>query len=282
MDLSPAWLSLLEEKQMEIRMPVNSLIHIGRRTVSGIEELGYVFMLFLESLYWLIMGKRRRQKVRVPAIFQEAMLIGVQAIPIISGLSLVVGVMLAIQGIETLRTFGAESKVVIGIALSVTREFSPLIVGILVAGRSGSAITARIGTMHESQEIDALRVIGINPVRYLASPVLLAMLLSVPSLTVLSDFMGLLGGGIFTVQKLDMTMTSYFRQAFEVLSVDDVGQGFIKSFVFAVIIAMVGVSNGFQVRGGAEGVGRATTRSVVLSISFIILADMIFTYFLNR
>jgi phospholipid/cholesterol/gamma-HCH transport system permease protein len=263
-------------------MPVNTLIHIGRRTASGIEELGYVFMLFLESLYWLFMGKRRRQKVRVPAIFQEAMLIGVQAIPIISGLSLVVGVMLAIQGIETLRTFGAESKVVIGIALSVTREFSPLIVGILVAGRSGSAITARIGTMHESQEIDALRVIGINPVRYLASPVLLAMLLSVPSLTVLSDFMGLLGGGIFTVQKLDMTMTSYFRQAFEVLSVDDVGQGFIKSFVFAVIIAMVGVSNGFQVRGGAEGVGRATTRSVVLSISFIILADMIFTYFLNR
>lgn len=264
-------------------MPVNTLlVHIGRRTVSGIEELGYVCMLFLESLYWLVMGRRRRQQVRMGAIFQEAMLAGVQAIPIISALSFVVGVMLAIQGIETLRTFGAESKVVIGIALSVTREFAPLIVGILVAGRSGSAITARIGTMHESQEIDALRVIGINPVRYLSSPVLLAMLITVPALTVLSDFLGLLGGGVFTVRKLDMTMASYFREAFDILRVDDVMQGFVKSFVFAVIIAMVGVSNGFQVRGGAEGVGRATTRSVVLAISFIIFADMVFTFFLNR
>jgi phospholipid/cholesterol/gamma-HCH transport system permease protein len=258
------------------------LEHLGRRTVIGIEELGYAFSLLIESLYWLFFGLHRKQPVRVSAIFSEAVKIGVSAIPILAMLCFAVGVMLAIQGIATLKTFGAESQVVVGIAISVTREFSPLIVSILVAGRSGSAITARIGTMLESQEIDALRVIGINPVRYLAAPLLVAMLLSLPLLTILGDFMGLLGGAVYSALEMHMNLGSYADRTFEVLTVDDVRQGLIKSVIFAGIIVLVGVSNGFQVRGGAEGVGRATTRSVVLSISFIVLADMVFTYFLNR
>lgn len=264
------------------RMLLQSIENIGRRTVKGIEELGYIFVLLAESLYWLVWGKRRQQPVRIPSIFHETLHIGVLAIPIISILCFAIGIMLAIQGIETLKTFGAESQVIIGIALSVTREFSPLIVSILVAGRSGSAITARIGTMLESQEIDALRVIGINPVRYLVAPLLVAMLLAIPALTILGDLMGLLGGAVYTAMELNMTLGIYFDRSFEILSVDDIRQGLIKSIVFAIIIVLVGVSNGFQVRGGAEGVGRATTRSVVLSITFIIIADMIFTYFLNR
>ncbi|NIP73553.1 MAG: ABC transporter permease [Gammaproteobacteria bacterium] len=256
--------------------------NVGRHTYSGVQELGYVFALLVESLFWLLLGKTRNQPVRVSAVFGEAMQIGVQAVPIVSVLSFAVGVMLAIQGIYTLRTFGAESKVVLGVALAITREFAPLIVGVLVAGRSGSAITARIGTMHESQEIDALRVIGINPVRYLATPVLVAMLIVVPTLTVLGDLMGVLGGGLFTALELGMSLNAYIERTLDVLSVDDIRQGLVKSLVFAVIIALVGVSNGFQVGAGAEGVGRSTTRSVVLSISAIVLADMIFTYFLNR
>lgn len=255
---------------------------VGHKTVNGVEEFGYVSSLFFQSLSWIFLGHQRKQTVKIPSVFHESVKIGIQAIPIVSTLSFVVGVMLAIQGIETLKTFGAEGKVVIGIALSVTREFAPLIVGILVAGRSGSAITARIGTMHETQEIDALRVIGINPVRYLVSPVLIAMLISVPTLTMLGNFMGLTGGAVFTLFKLNTTFAAYMNNAFDVLTVNDIGQGLVKSVVFAIIIALVGVSNGFQVRGGAEGVGRATTRSVVLSISFIILADMIFTFFMNR
>jgi phospholipid/cholesterol/gamma-HCH transport system permease protein len=256
--------------------------NVGRRTCGGIEELGYVFLLLLESLYWLVLGKRRRQPVRMAAMFQEALQVGVLAVPIVAVLSFAVGVMLAIQAIETLRIFGAESKVVLGVALAVTREFAPLIVGILVAGRSGSAITARIGTMHESQEIDALRVVGINPVRHLGAPVLVAMLVMVPTLTILGDLMGILGGGVYTALDLKMTLGAYAHRTVEILTVDDLRQGLVKSLVFAVIIALVGVSNGFQVGSGAEGVGRSTTRSVVLSISFIVLADMIFTYFLNR
>ncbi len=262
--------------------PVRLVESIGRRTLKGIAELGYIASLFIESLYWLIMGKHRRQPVRIASTFSETMMIAIEAIPIVSVLCFAVGIMLAIQSIATLKIFGAEAKVVIGIALSVTREFSPLIVSILVAGRSGSAITARIGTMHESQELDALQVIGINPVRYLVTPLMLAMLISVPCLTILGDFMGLLGGAVFTTLELGMNISTYADRSLDVLTVDDIRQGLVKSVIFAIIIVMLGVSNGFMVRGGAEGVGRATTRSVVLSISFIVLADMIFTYILNR
>ena len=272
-------MSELAQKQNRARIFVEN---VGRRTVRGVEETGYIFSLLVETLYWLILGRRRKQPVRITAIFDDAMKIGVHAIAIISILCFAVGVMLAIQGIESLRTFGAESKVVLGIAISITREFSPLIVGILVAGRSGSAITARIGTMLESQEIDALRVIGINPVRYLAAPILVSALIMVPALTILGDIAGLLGGAIYSCIDLHMTLATYMERTFDALSTYDIFQGLIKSVVFAILIALIGVSNGFQVRGGAEGVGRATTRSVVLAISFIVIFDMVFTYFLNR
>jgi len=255
---------------------------VGQRTVDGVEELGYVARLFGESLYFLFGGAGRGHLVRVSAVFAEAMNIGVQAIPIVALLCLAVGIMLAIQGIETLRTFGAESQVIIGVAISVTREFAPLIVGILVAGRSGSQMTARIGSMLHSQEIDALSVIGISPIRYLVAPLLVAMLLVVPALTILGDLVAILGSALFTSIELGMTVSTYVARTLDVLQVEDVQQGLFKSLVFAVIIVMIGTSNGFQVRGGARGVGQSTTRSVVLSISFIVLADMLFTYFLNR
>ncbi len=255
--------------------------HIGRKTVSGIEEFGYVASMLAESFYWLIFGQHQQQPVRLRSIFSEAMRIGVHAIPIITIITLAIGIMMAIQGIQTLKTFGAESKVIVGIAIAITREFAPLIVSIMVAGRSGSAITARIGTMLESQEIDALRVIGINPVRYITAPLLLAMMICIPMLTILGDFMGLLGGGLYSILELKITLAIYFERCAAILSWGDIAQGLFKSVVFAAIIVLVSVSNGFQVRGGAEGVGRATTRSVVMSLTLIVIADMIFTYFIN-
>ncbi|MCG8379697.1 MAG: ABC transporter permease, partial [Proteobacteria bacterium] len=168
------------------------------------------------------------------------------------------------------------------VALGVVREFAPLVTGILVAGRSGSALAARIGTMSINQEIDALRVMGINPVRYLVSPALLGMLIMLPTLTFFSDIAGILGGALYAALEIGLGMEAYAYQTLEILTMDDIYQGLIKSLVFAVIIALIGVSNGFMVTGGAEGVGKATTRSVVLSISYIVVADMIFTYFLNR
>jgi phospholipid/cholesterol/gamma-HCH transport system permease protein len=261
---------------------VTALANLGRGAYAAVAELGYVAALLVESLYWITAGRRRRQPVRLPPVFEQTMQVGVGAAGIAAVLSFAVGVMLAIQGIHTLKIFGAESQVVIGIALAVTREFAPLIIGILVAGRSGSALAARIGTMTVSQEVDALRVIGVEPVRYLVSPVLLAMLMMMPVLTLLADFAGLSGGAVFSALIMDMSYSAYFSRCAEVLEVNDVMQGLAKSLVFAVIITLVGAANGFQVQGGAEGVGKATTRSVVQAITWIVLADMVFTFFLNR
>lgn len=260
----------------------NPLVRAGRGTTAAITELGYQASLLAESVRWICAGALRSQPVRVHQVVAQMVITGLQAIPIVAVLALVIGLMLAIQGVHTLRAFGAESQVVIGIALAVTREFAPLITGILVAGRTGSALAAQVGSMRISQEIDALRVLGVHPVRSLVAPPLLAMLVMLPCLTVLADVMGLLGGGVFCNLELGMSFRGYLERVREVLEVGDVLQGVLKSLLFAVIVTLVGVSNGFSVTGGAEGVGRATTRAVVQSISYIIIADMLFTFFVNR
>jgi phospholipid/cholesterol/gamma-HCH transport system permease protein len=254
----------------------------GRICVELVEEFGYYLALVVESAYWIAWGWLRRQPVRLTATAQQMVEIGLAGLPIVFMLSFAIGVMLAIQGIHTLKQFGAETQVVLGIALSVTREFGPLITGILVAGRSGSALAARIGTMTVNQEIDALRVMGINPVRYLVAPVLIAMILMLPLVTLFSDLAALFGGAVFCRLELGLSFAAYWDQTTSFITTDDLMQGLWKSLVFAVLIALVGVTNGFMVSGGAEGVGKATTRAVVLAISYIVLADMLFTYFLNR
>lgn len=255
---------------------------VGKTAVRSIEELGYGIILLFESVYWLTLGKLNKQPVGLPLIFSQAMQIGVTATPIVVVLCFAVGMMLAIQGLETLKPYGAQAQVVTGIALSVTREFAALITGIIVAGRSGSAIAARIGTMMESQEVDALKVMGINPVRYLAAPALLAMIFVMPVLTIVGDLVGMLGGAVYTSYELGMPIEIYMSRSFDVINVFDLLQGLVKSLVFAILIVVISVINGFQVKGGAEGVGLVTTRAVVMSISAIVIADMIFTFFLTR
>ena len=259
-----------------------SVENLGRVCVEFIEEFGYYLALTFESFYWVFAGPFKRQPVRFPVVVSQMVEIGIAALPIVFILSFAIGVMLAIQGVHTLKQFGAETQVVLGIALSVTREFGPLITGILVAGRTGSALAARVGTMQVNQEVDALRVMGINPVRYLVSPVLLAMLFMMPLITLFSDFAAMLGGAVYCNLDLGLGYVAYWDQGTAFITPNDVLQGLFKSLVFAVIITLVGVSNGFSVTGGAEGVGRATTRAVVLAICYLVLADMTFTYFLNR
>ena len=255
---------------------------IGRTAVSAIEEIGNGGALIVESLYWLVMGRRLRQPVRLPSIFAQMMEIGINAIPIVALMAATIGVMLAIQGIHTLRIFGAESRVTIGIALSITREFAPLITGILVAGRSGSALAARIGTMKINQEIDALYVMGINPVRFLVVPALLGTVIMVPCLTFFSDIVGLFAAGLYVNAELGISMAAYFDEVREILNTDHLMHGLAKSAIFAVLIAVIGVVNGGAVTGGAEGVGRVTTRAVVQAISAIVVTDMIFAFVVTR
>jgi phospholipid/cholesterol/gamma-HCH transport system permease protein len=255
---------------------------VGRVTLEGITEIGLGAVLFLESLFWLTAGPARGQPVRLGAALQQAMEIGIRGLPIVTALSLAVGMMVAIQGIYSLSVFGAESKVSIGIALSVTREFAPLITSILVAGRSGSSLAARIGSMKINEEISALNVMGINPVRYLAAPALVAMVIMVPALTWYADVVGLAGAGIYVVADLGISPGAYISELQAACGVNDVMHGIGKSVLFGVIIAMVGVVNGSQATGGAEGIGRATTRSVVNAISAIVITDMFFAFAVTR
>jgi phospholipid/cholesterol/gamma-HCH transport system permease protein len=258
------------------------LDYLGRRAMHGIDEFGFGAALLGESLYWMVMGRRRGQRTKLAAIVAQAMEIGVMAVPIITMLSATIGVMLAIQGIYTLRTFGAESRVTLGVALSSVREFSPLITGILVAGRSGSALAARLGTMRINQEIDSLVVMGISPVRFLVVPALISMVVMLPLLTLWADLVALFAAGLYIAAELQTSMAAYADELFDVLKLNDLMHGLAKAGIFAVLVTVVGVVNGASVSGGAEGVGRMTTRSVVHAISAIIVTDMIFAFMVTR
>jgi phospholipid/cholesterol/gamma-HCH transport system permease protein len=255
---------------------------VGRATAGGVAALGFAAQILVQAAGWLLLGRVRGKPVRSGPVFAEMMDVGIRALPIMTLLSFTIGVMLAIQGIDALRPFGAEDQVVLGVALSVTREFAPLIGGILMAGRSGSALAARLGTMTIRQELDALEVMGIDPVRFLVVPALVAMILMLPALTLVSDLVGLAGAGLYVTGELGMPFAVYVDQTLQILSIDDLVHGLTKSLIFGVLITLVGVVDGVSVRGGAEGVGRVTTAAVVHGIVAIIVTDMLFVFLVTR
>jgi phospholipid/cholesterol/gamma-HCH transport system permease protein len=261
---------------------IKTIENIGSSIILLIERIGFAIRLFLDSIYWLFLGHKYNQKLRLSQVAEQIRVIGFDALPIVMGLAFVVGVMLSIQLLYAFSDFGAESQVLLAISKSVTREFSPLIIGIIVAGRSGAALAAKIGSQVVSQEIDALRVMGVVPVRYLVLPPLIGLIVSMPLLILVANFMAILGGAFFSVDSLDMSLSAYMQESYDVLLVNDVMQGLVKSVVFGIIIALVGATTGFNVTGGAEGVGKATTTAVVASIACIVIADMIFSYFLTQ
>ncbi len=255
---------------------------IGRSVVRGVEEAGFAGALFAETLFWTFFGRARHQPVRLPAVFLQMLQIGIQALPIATVLAATIGMMVAIQSLYSLGLFGAESFATVGISLAIVREFAPLIIGILIAGRSGSALAARFSTMLINQEIDALRVIGISPVRFLVAPALLAMAIMVPCLTMWAMIVSLTTGGFFVTAALSISMEAYVADVVTALSLGDLLHGLVKSALFAVLIAVISSVNGASAEGGAEGVGRMTTRAVVQSIAAIVIADMIFVYIATR
>ncbi len=201
---------------------------------------------------------------------------GTDALPIVSMLSFLMGAVLAFQAAIQLRKFGANVFVADLVSLSICLEMGPLMTAIIVAGRSGAAFAAHLGTMRVNEEVDALSVMGIDPIRYLVSPRILAVALVMPCLTLFADFLGILGGLVVSVISLDLTPKVFFNQAYKVLEVTDVLKGLLKSLVFGIEIATIGCLRGFQVRGGAESVGAATTSAIVTSIFVITITDAIF------
>jgi phospholipid/cholesterol/gamma-HCH transport system permease protein len=210
-------------------------------------------------------------------VVDQCIYIGSQALPIVGLVSLLVGLTLAFQSAYQLQQFGAAIYVADLTGVAIVREMGPLITAILVAGRSGSSIAAEIGTMKVAEEIDALTVMGMQPMRYLGVPRLLAIVLMVPLLTVLADLLGILGGFIVGIFYLDIAWNAFALQMLKSLAPFDLVSGLMKAGAFAYGIGLIGLHYGFQVSGGAGEVGRTTTASVVASLFYIIVADSLFS-----
>jgi len=207
--------------------------------------------------------------------------VGVDGLPIVALISFLMGLIMAFMSSVQLQQFGANIYVASLVGLAMTRELGPIITAIIVAGRSGSAFAAEIGTMKISEEVDALFTMGFNPVLFLVVPKLIAALVMVPILTLFSDLFAIIGGLLVGISMLDLTVNSYMAQTIKTLTLFDVFWGVLKSGVFAVLITWIGCLRGFQVRGGAASVGQATTSAVVSSIFLIILTDSIFSVILR-
>ena len=257
--------------------PPGALAHFGRTAWEGF--LGAVGLLsFLgASASALMRALMQPQRIRWRPILYNLQTAGVAALPITGLLTFLLGIVIAYQGAEQLRRVGANIYIADLVGLSMLRELSPLITAIIVAGRSGSAYAAQIGTMKVTEEVDALRTIGIRPLDLLVLPKVLALVIALPLLTVYTDIMGVFGGMIMARAQLDVGFATFLNRFDDAVSLTSFLIGIGKAPVFAVIIALVGCYQGFQVSGSAESVGQRTTTSVVQSIFLVILVDALFS-----
>jgi phospholipid/cholesterol/gamma-HCH transport system permease protein len=205
------------------------------------------------------------------------MAVGVEAIPIVSLITFLFGLIMALQTAHELKKFGMLNLVADTVVISILRELGPLLTAIVVIGRSGSAFAAEIGTKKVTEEVDALRTMAFDPVAFLVAPKFLAMLVMVPCLTVWADVMGVVGGSVFGVMAANFTFRSYFDATLNAIGLQDVYTGLIKSILFALVITAVGCREGFATGAGAEEVGRSTTSAVVTSIFLVVVVDLVFT-----
>lgn len=253
------------------------LTFLGRKTLGFLRYLSGVYEVSRDALYWTYIAPFRGRALKWKASVHQMVLVGVDSIPIVTVISLFIGLVLALQGAYQLNKFGASYLVTALVGVSMTRELGPLMTAIIVAGRSGSAFAAELGTMKVAEELDALEVMGLDRIRYLVVPKFVAMTIMMPCLTLIADLSGIVGGGIFEMLQLDQSFHTLIVENRDALVMRDIWTGLIKSIVFGLIITNVGCHEGFSVRGGAEGVGKATTSSVVVSIFLVIFADVVFT-----
>ncbi len=240
----------------------------------GLEFLGESMMAFLRS----VLAPRT---IRWRAFLASLQRDGFEALPIIGLLTFLMGVVIAYQGAEQLRTFGANIFVVDLVGIALLREIAPLVTAILVAGRSGSAYAAQIGTMKVTEELDALRTLGISPMNLLVLPRVLALIVALPLLTVFADGIGVFGGMLIASSELQVSFPEFISRFEEAVALRHFLIGVGKAPVFAVIIGLVGCYQGFQIRGGVDDVGRHTTISVVQSIFLVIVFDAFFSVVLS-
>lgn len=245
---------------------------MGEAVARSLKEMGNIFLLFLDTLRWSI-----NLPFRLDLLFQQMERIGVKSVLVVVLTGTFTGMVLALQTFYATKKFGAETMVGVTVALSMTRELGPVLTSIMVTGRAGSAMAAEIGTMRVTEQIDALFAMAVNPIKYLIVPRVLASILVVPILTIIANFVGIVGGYFVGVVVLRISAGAYVANMEKYVEMDDIYNGLIKAAVFGLILSLFGCYMGFTATGGAEGVGKATTRSVVMSAVTILMADYILT-----
>jgi len=248
----------------------HDLVDLLKQIVNLCAFSGEILVIFVEACV-------QPRRFRVNAVVRQMLEVWIKALVIVGVLCFLIGVVIAYQGVQQLRQFGAETFTVEAVGIGMFRELGVLLTAIIVAGRSGSAFTAQIGTMQVNQEIDAMRTIGLNPIEWLVLPRLLALVISMPLLAFWGDMTGLLGGAVACTIYLDFTFVQFFDRLRDTVGAWHFYTGMIKAPVFGFVIAAIGCFEGLQVKGSAESVGQLTTRSVVESIFVVIVLDAVFS-----
>lgn len=247
---------------------------LGKRAVCFFYDAGGISLLFWHTITAIV-----SRKPRWASTIDQAYRIGVASLPLVMLTSMFTGMVLALQSAYQLRLFSGEQFTADLVALSVTRELGPVLTAMMVAGRVGAAIAAELGTMKVTEQIDALKSLATDPVEYLVVPRFVAATSMLLLLTIYSDILGMIGGYVVAVFKLGISSYQYINRSINSLVMKDIYTGLIKSVMFGMIISIVSCFYGFRARGGAEGVGIATTLAVVVSFILIIVFDTFFTAF---
>jgi phospholipid/cholesterol/gamma-HCH transport system permease protein len=257
------------------------LEQVGEASLRMFGDLVRVLTFLGELLLSLFFSILHPRSVRWGEVLFYLKRAGVDGLPIVGLISVLLGLIIAFMSSLQLKQFGANIYVASLLAIAMVKELGPIMTAILVAGRSGSAYAAEIGTMMVNEEVDAMVTMGFDPVRFLAVPKVLATVIAVPLLTLYADVFGILGGLIVGVMGLDLTVFTYLAETQKSLDLFDLTSSLIKAAVFAVLIAGIGCQRGFQVQGGAQSVGAATTSAVVAAIFLIIVTDSAFAIVLH-
>lgn len=246
---------------------------IGRVVLRVLEEFGRVSQMLGRVAAWAV-----RPPYDVPELLRQMVRVGYDSIPVVFLTTLFTGMVLALQTVSGFARFHAESLVGSVVALSLTRELSPVLSGLMVTGRVGSSMAAELGSMRVTEQIDALTALGTEPVQYLMVPRIVASILMLPLLVIMGDAVGIFGGYLVAVQLLGVNPVRYIENSFQFLHVgDDIVSGIIKAAVFGLIFSLIACVRGYYTTGGAEGVGRSTTRAVVSASLSVLVADFFLT-----
>ncbi|NLG18784.1 MAG: MlaE family lipid ABC transporter permease subunit [Fibrobacter sp.] len=285
-DLSPDLLKNLQAwsspagQHIEKKKEENFLVKTGDTVLLFKDNAVSAISVLTEMLYWGTLGLLKKRDFKKGVLGEQMYQLGFKAFGIVGLLSLLIGIVLALQTAIQLRTFGAGVFLAPLLGITMVREMGPLLTAIILAGRTGSATTAEIATMVVGEELDALQTMGINPIQFTVVPKFWAISITMPILSIFGTAAGILGGYFVAVLYLDLGSSLFWNELGKSLAIKDVFAGFVKSLVFSWLIIWIGSFYGFRVRGGAEAVGKETTASVVTGIFIIIIADAIFSFIL--